>query len=250
VSDILDAEASGRSDIPQSFNLSIAQGVSGEAEGKSDTPLLSTIHTGVNDEAIAKADIPITETIQDAKSGEADAVATTPKVRVRTDVIRGIAKSDGSVSDQKIVADAGDSNAETNANIPIIATVNDAKSANAEAKGSKSIVTWQAGLGGTVNFGDGSGPAEGAEVHVIRDNDDTKVATTTTDSNGRWHVTVRGGKTTEPDPPVYSIEVWHREGDKRDPTATLYNATNRPFIDTADPSETDPYDKFYYGDPE
>jgi hypothetical protein len=251
VSDILGAEADATSDIPKSFNLSIAQGIDADADGTGDIPTTETIHSATSDEAVTTADVPIVETIHDADSGEAqaDSDASVPRVRILTDSIESAAETDGSVSDQRVVVNAGDSHAETDAGIPVIGTVHDGTDADATATGSKTIVTWQAGLGGVVKDPSGS-PVNGAEVHVIRDNDDTKVATTETSTingaDGRWHVTVRGGKTTEADPPIYSIEVWYREGPKRDPSATLFNSTNRPFIDTADASETSPNDEFYY----
>lgn len=125
-------------------------------------------------------------------------------------------------------------------------SVSVAQPARALGRPDTAITSYLANIGGQVTLPDDTA-ADGAEVHIIRDNDDTKVATTTTDTNGEWAVTLPGKDGQDPDPPVYSIEVWYRDGPKRDPSATLYNATNRPFIDTADPSETNPYDDYYYG---
>lgn len=116
----------------------------------------------------------------------------------------------------------------------------DGVSGTIEIDGSDSTTNWDAYLGGVVKDPSGT-TVEGAEVHILKDNDDTLAASTTTDANGEWSVTLPAGNDPRPDPPVFSIEVWYRDGDKRDSNATVFNATNRPFIDTADPSETDPY---------
>lgn len=119
----------------------------------------------------------------------------------------------------------------------------DALSGTVEITANDSETNWDALLGGVVKDPQGIA-VEGAEVHIIRDNDDTKVATTTTDSNGEWSVTLPAGNDPRPDPPVWSIQVWYRDGNKRDPDAKLFNATNRPYIDSKDPSSTNPYQEF------
>lgn len=116
----------------------------------------------------------------------------------------------------------------------------DGVSGTIEIDGSDSTTNWDAYLGGVVKSPGGTA-VEGAEVHILRDNDDTKVASTTTDANGQWSVTLPAGNDPRPDPPVFSVEVWYRDGPKRDSDSTVFNAKNRPFIDTEDPSETNPY---------
>jgi len=248
VIDIPVSDATANSAVPQSFNLSLAQGRNGVGTGESESPVLTTVHRAVGEAGIGNTDIPLVETVHDADSGTANARGSLPRVRVRTAVVTATTPGEGSISDSELIADAGDSRAVAQSDSPVSTIVHDATDARTEATGSISITTWVAGLGGVVEDPNGT-PVEGAEVHIIRDNDDTKVATTTTDSNGRWHVGVRGGKTTEADPPVYVIDAYYRDGPKRDTAATVFNATNRPYIDTADPSETDPYtDPFYYKD--
>lgn len=125
-------------------------------------------------------------------------------------------------------------------------SLSEASESSVESRAPVAITSYQAKLGGVVTKDAGGSGVQGAEVHIIRDNDDTKVATTTTDANGEWSVSLPGKDGDDPDPPVYSIQVWYRDGPKRETSATLYNSTNRPFIDTADASESHPSDEFYY----
>lgn len=104
------------------------------------------------------------------------------------------------------------------------------------------VTSYRAKLGGTVRDNSGE-PAEGAKVHIIRNNDNKKITSTQTDGDGRWELSLPGKDGDDSDPPVYAVSVYYRDGDKRDPDAKIYNATNRPYIDTADPSSQSPYDK-------
>lgn len=241
-----------------------------EAGSVSNAPLPFSLYDTVVEESKSKAKSDIPETVLRTFAKEADAAS---KVGTLRHTLRSSAKESGAIAksllptistrqdafaagivpksdraESRVVIDVEESSSVSDAPLSNSISIAIAQAKEAETTGSSSvsITTWDAGLGGVVKKSGGT-PVEDAEVHVIRDNDDTLVASTTTDSNGRWHVTVRGGKTTEADPPVYSIEVWYREGPKRDSSSKVFNSTNRPFIDTSDPSETDPYnDEYYY----
>lgn len=189
-----------------------------------------------------------------ATSGEVDIEGNTANALLKSDATSGEVGLSGNVTIVLLKNDvtAGEVDVGGTA-IPLedyFSIINtDAVSGVVGAEGATTETNWNAFLGGVVKDPAGN-PVDGAEVHIIRDNDDTKVASTTTDGNGEWSVTLPSGsdaiQSTDSDPPVYSIEVWYRDGPKRDPSSTLYKAENRPFIDTDDPSETNPYDSYYY----
>ena len=238
-------------ELPNSISIAISQGIDADSESDSPLPITSTVQGGDSGEAVANAPLPIVETTMNADSGEATSDSPIPAIETVHDSVKSEAKFDASIPSIKTIHDVSESDFDTRSPTPVVSTVSNTSPATGEALGSIGIVTWTAGLGGVVKDPSGK-PVNGAEVHIIRDNDDTKVATTTTSTidgnSGRWHVELPAGKTTDDDPEVYSINVWYREGDKRDSDATIYNATNRPYIDTADASESTPYDKHYYSD--
>jgi hypothetical protein len=251
VADADSGSTDGTGSISTSISISISQGIPAKSEANAPIPTIATAHDSTSGQATSDADIPSINTVHDASSGESEYTGSVSISRAVVDALESDSDVAGSVGDSITVAGAGSAETTTRIDIPIISTVHNMKESKAEGTGSVSITTWKAGLGGVVKDPSGN-PVNGAEVHIIRDNDDTKVATTVTStidgSDGRWHVTLPGGKTTDPDPEVYSIEVWYRDGPKRDPDSTVFNAKNRPFIDTADPSETDPYtNDYYYG---
>jgi hypothetical protein len=242
IADADSGEAVGRADVP---TISVVHdSVTGEGEARGDVPESRIVHDATTGEGTARADIPETLVVADATSGRGLATADIPITRIVHDADTGEAIGTADITVNREVSDVNQSRADAEGSISnsISIAISQATDSDAVARADLCIVTYLAGLGGTVVFEEGGPGVEGAEVHIIRNNDDTKVATTTTDADGRWHVTLPGGKTTDPDPEVYSIEVWYREGAKRDKNTELYNAENRPFIDTADPSERDPYE--------
>lgn len=248
---VIDAETGAvvaTGSISMSISIAIAQSITASASTDAPITQINIVHAADSGGVVADSPLPIIETIHNIEEAESVLDSPVPTIESIQDAKTASATSDSPISMLSTTHGVVESSAEADSSsIPVINTVTDAIAGEGEGTSSISIVTWKAGLGGVVKYPDQSA-AQGAEVHIIRDNDDTKVATTTTDANGRWHVTLPGGKSTDSDPPVYSIEVWHREGQKRDPSAKLYNAKNRPFIDTDDPSESTPYDEYYYGD--
>jgi len=221
VADIRESEA--EAEAGRTRSRVIHDATAGEAEGRADIPETLLVTDAISGKAIGTPEIPVVETIHDATSGKAIGQA---EITVNREIADSI--------DSRAEAEAGQT---TNFNLSISQGV----TGEAVGRAETTIVTWAAGLGGTVVLEEGGPGVEGAEVIIIRDNDNTQVAKTTTDSDGRWHVTLPGGKTTDPDPEVYSMEVWYRDGPKREKSTEIYNAKNRPFIDTADPSERNPY---------
>lgn len=245
ISSITDAEASsaeGLADIP---TISVVHDVKeSDAEAAAEKTRTNIIHDATTGEGTAKSEIPNSVLITDATTGKAVGKAEIPVLETIHDATTGEALGKAEITVNNETADAKDSHSEAEGSIStsISIAIAQALEAKSEALAETAIVTWDAGLGGQVVLQEGGSGVQGAEIHIIRDNDNVKVASTTSDSNGRWHVTLPGGKTTDSDPEVYSIEVWYRDGAKREKSTTLYNAKNRPFIDTADPSERDPYE--------
>lgn len=260
-SQAIDGEGSGRSEIPVISTLADAKESQGKArpdipsisiitdvresraEGQADRTRTRLVHDASAGEAEGRGDIPETLLVTDATSGQAIGTPDIPVIETVHDATDGEAKGSAEITVNNEVADSVDSRGEARAGQTVNFNLSISQGVTGEAVGraETTIVTWAAGLGGTVVLEEGGPGVEGAEIVIIRDNDNTQVAKTTTDSNGRWHVTLPGGKTTDSDPEVYTMEVWYRDGPKREKTTEIYNAKNRPYIDTADPSERNPY---------
>lgn len=231
-------EASGS--VGNSISIAIGQGINGQAKANSPQPLISSVTLGESGESEANSTVPIISTVANGNSGVGKADSSNPTVETIHNATNGEAEASSIVPTSLTLHDVDIASGEGGSTIPVINTTVDTKESTANGYGSVGIVTWKAGLGGVVKDPNGNA-VEGAEVHIIRDNDDVKVDSLITNQNGRWHSTLPGGKTTDADPEVYSIEVWYRDGKKRSSDATLYKASNRPFIDTADPSGSSPY---------
>jgi len=245
ISSLTDAEISSAEGLSEIPTISVVADVKeSEAEGRAEKTQSIVIQDATTGEGTAQADISASILITHAKSGKAVATSEIPVTETIHDADTGQAIGTAEITINNETADAEDSKGEAEGNITTNFNLSISQGVTGEAvgKAETTIVTWKAGLGGTVVLQEGGSGVEGAEVVIIRDNDNTQVAKTTTDSDGRWHVTLPGGKTTDSDPEVYSIEVWYRDGPKREKSTTIYNARNRPFIDTADPSERDPYE--------
>lgn len=251
--------ASALADVP---TTSTAHDADSQASSlaTADVPLSAVIHESTESDAAGRAGRVSVRVDADATSGDGQTAVGVLRVRVRSDVSggfgaglsdipttgtrHGISESDGSAkSDIPTIATVhtvADGIAESRAGVTnsISIAISEASVADAESGAPVTSETWKAGIGGVVTS-NGSGVG-GAEVQVIRDNDDTLVRSVITGSDGRWHVTLPAGS--EPDPEVYVVEAYYRDGPKRDPDADLFNATNRPYIDTADPSSRTPYD--------
>jgi len=260
-SQAVDGEGNGRSEIPVISTLADAKESQGEArpdipsislvtdvresraEGEAERTRTRVVHDVTDGEAKGRADIPETLLVTDATSGQAIGTPEIPVIETVHDAADGEAVGSAEITFNREVADSVDSRGEARAGQTVNFNLSISQGVTGEAvsRAETTIVTWAAGLGGTVVLEEGGPGVEGAEVVIIRDNDNTQVAKTTTGSDGRWHVTLPGGKTTDPDPEVYTMEVWYRDGPKREKTTKIYNAKNRPYIDTADPSERNPY---------
>lgn len=233
------------------------------ATASPDIPQIDTI--GKIDDSAAKSDSPLPrlETQNPAQSGEftgSGSIANNLSIirlnesestgEVKIPIVSTRAPSDaeavidsaGFISRSEAIVSLDESTGEATAGLAntFAIGISTPPASVADVDGSVGTTSFDALLGGTVTDPDAN-VVEGAEVHILRDNDDTKVASTTTDSNGKWSAVLPGQEYNDTDPPVYSIEVWYRDGDKRDPKATLYNAKNRPYIDTSDPSQSSPY---------
>ena len=219
VHDSKNAEVNGKAD-PINIRV-VADTDSGEMSGKADKTRTRIVQDAINGDMQAKSDIPTIETIHDSVTGAGQGLSDIPTISTTHD------------------ATTGDATSKTGITNSISIAISQASESSMDGDAPDTDETWLAGLGGKVQLQDGTG-VNGAEVQVIRDNDDTLVRSVETDSNGRWHVTLPAG--TQPDPEVYVIEAYYRDGAKRDPDTDLFNATNRPYIDTADPSSDSPYD--------
>lgn len=245
ISSLTDAEISsveGLSEIP---TISVVHDINESgAEANAEKTQSNVIHEATTGEGTGKADIPSTLLITDALNGKAIGTTEIPVIETihNAETSKAIGKAEITINNEIVGAEdsRGEAEASITANFNI--SISQGVTGQGVARAETTIVTWKAGLGGAVVLQEGGPGVEDAEVVVIRDNDNTQVAKTTTDSNGQWHVTLPGGKTTDPDPEVYSIEVWYRDGPKRQKSTKIYNAKNRPFIDTADPSQNDPYE--------
>lgn len=219
------------------------------SEGTSDIPEVEIKNRIREALSNAKPDVPDSQLFVISTPSSAETTSDEVLVTTVQSAKQSFSNSTSDTSDSEVEASIRESETE---GVPDTAkstdiSVSDVFGGTAESVATTAITSYQAKLGGKVTRTKGGSGVDGAEVHIIRDNDDSHVASTTTDANGNWALSVPGKDGDDPDPPVYSIEVWYREGDKRDSNATVFNAANRPFIDTADPSGTDPYtDDFYY----
>lgn len=244
-----DIEADGSLTTIQTVNNVNSGGV--ESDGSIVQPIL--ISTADGGEMEVGGSLTHTTLSETATSGNIDVDSNTTTAQTEFGATSGEVGLTGTVSVTILKQDVTSGEVDVDGTtIPLddyFSIINaDAVSGEVEVSANQTETNWNALVGGTIKFADGSGKPSEAQIHIIRNNDNTKVVSTTTDSSGNWSVTLPTDgviESTDSDPPVYSIEVYHREGAVGH-SAEIYHALNRPYLDTDDPSETSPYDKYYY----